>query len=59
MAAMNANALHGIGMTSQRTRARMIERLREMEIRNAAVMPPIPVLPLHVCDEEALAFRAS
>jgi protein-L-isoaspartate(D-aspartate) O-methyltransferase len=55
---MNANALHGIGMTSQRTRARMIERLREMGIRNAAVLRAMAAVPRHVFVEEALASRA-
>jgi protein-L-isoaspartate(D-aspartate) O-methyltransferase len=58
MAAMNTNALHGIGMTSQRTRARMIERLREMGIRNADVLRAMAAVPRHVFVEEALASRA-
>ena len=41
---MTANGLHGIGMTSQRTRARMIERLREKGIRNEAVLKAIKAL---------------
>ena len=32
--------LSGIGLTSQRTRARMIERLREQGIRDEAVLGP-------------------
>ena len=55
---MNANALHGIGMTSERTRARMIERLRETGIRNAAVLRSMAAVPRHVFVEEALASRA-
>jgi len=55
---MNANALHGIGMTSQRTRARMVERLGEMGIRNAAVLRAMAAVPRHVFVEEALASRA-
>ena len=50
--------LHGIGMTSQRTRARMIERLREKGIRNAAVLRAMAAVPRHVFVEEALASRA-
>lgn len=50
--------LHGIGMTSQRTRARMIERLREQGIRNAAVLKAMEVVPRHLFVEEALASRA-
>lgn len=50
--------LHGIGMTSQRTRARMIERLREKGIRNEAVLAAMAAVPRHVFVEEALASRA-
>jgi protein-L-isoaspartate(D-aspartate) O-methyltransferase len=55
---MNANGLHGTGMTSQRTRARMIERLREMGIRNEAVLGAMAAVPRHIFVEEALASRA-
>lgn len=50
--------LHGIGMTSQRTRARMIERLREKGIRHDAVLAAMAAVPRHVFVEEALASRA-
>ena len=55
---MTTSGLHGIGMTSQRTRARMIERLREMGIRNEAVLNAMAAVPRHVFVEEALASRA-
>lgn len=55
---MTATRLHGIGMTSQRTRARMIERLREKGIRNEAVLGAMAAVPRHVFVEEALASRA-
>jgi len=55
---MNDIVLHGIGMTSQRTRARMIERLREKGIRNEAVLNAMSAVPRHVFVEEALASRA-
>lgn len=55
---MTASGLHGIGMTSQRTRTRMIERLREMGIRNEAVLNAMAAVPRHVFVEEALASRA-
>ncbi|WP_263769246.1 protein-L-isoaspartate(D-aspartate) O-methyltransferase [Propionivibrio soli] len=48
----------GIGMTSQRTRARMIERLREKGIRDERVLAAIAAVPRHVFVEEALASRA-
>ena len=50
--------MHGIGMTSQRTRTRMVERLREKGIRNEAVLAAIAKVPRHVFVEEALASRA-
>lgn len=53
-----SGGLHGIGMTSQRTRARMIERLREKGIRNEAVLNAMAAVPRHVFIEEALASRA-
>ena len=55
---MNSGMLHGIGMTSKRTRARMIERLREQGIRNEAVLKAMEAVPRHVFVEEALASRA-
>ena len=48
----------GLGMTSQRTRARMIERLRVDGIRNERVLAAIAAVPRHVFVEEALASRA-
>ncbi len=45
-------------MTSQRTRARMIERLREKGIRNETVLKAMAAVPRHVFVEEALASRA-
>lgn len=50
--------LKGIGMTSQRTRMRMIERLREKGIRNEAVLSAMLAVPRHIFVEEALASRA-
>ena len=50
--------LHGIGMTSQRTRARMIERLRAEGIKCERVLAVLSEIPRHVFVEEALASRA-
>lgn len=50
--------LEGIGMTSRRTRERMVQRLREMGIRNEAVLEVIADTPRHIFVEEALASRA-
>jgi len=52
------NGLSGIGMTSQRTRTRMIERLREQGIRNEAALNAMAVVPRHIFVEEAMAHRA-
>lgn len=48
----------GIGMTSQRTRARMVERLREGGIRDERVLRAMASVPRHLFVEEALASRA-
>ena len=50
--------LSGIGMTSQRTRQRMIERLREQDIKSESVLNAIGDIPRHIFVEEALATRA-
>jgi protein-L-isoaspartate(D-aspartate) O-methyltransferase len=48
----------GIGMTSQRTRDRMVARLRDKGIRDEAVLAAIAAVPRHLFIEEALASRA-
>ena len=48
----------GIGMTSARTRARMVERLRAKGIRDERVLAAIGAVPRHLFVEEALASRA-
>jgi len=48
----------GIGMTSARTRERLIRRLREQGIRNPAVLERIRSVPRHIFVDEALASRA-
>ena len=48
----------GIGMTSQRTRTRMIERLRDKGIRDERVLAAMAAVPRHLFVEEALASRA-
>jgi len=54
---MNAST-RGIGMTSQRTRDRLVERLRAGGIRNEAVLEVIRSTPRHLFVDEALASRA-
>ena len=48
----------GIGMTSGRTRGRMIERLRAKGIRDERVLAALAAVPRHAFVEEALASRA-
>jgi protein-L-isoaspartate(D-aspartate) O-methyltransferase len=48
----------GIGMTSRRTRSRLIERLRAQGISNEAVLEAIWETPRHIFVDEALATRA-
>src|SRR5690242_5847723 len=48
----------GIGMTSDRTRARMIERLRADGIRDEVVLSAMNAIPRHIFVDEALAIRA-
>jgi len=50
--------LNGIGMTSQRTRARLIERLREQGIKDEAVLAAMFEVPRHLFVDEAMASRA-
>jgi protein-L-isoaspartate(D-aspartate) O-methyltransferase len=48
----------GIGMTSQRTHARMIERLRAQGVRDARVLHALGQVPRHLFLDPALASRA-
>lgn len=48
----------GIGMTSQRTRDRLITRLQEQGIQHVAVLAVMRALPRHLFVDEALASRA-
>ncbi len=55
---MTPAALHGTGMTSQRTRERMIERLREQGIADPRVLHAMGAVPRHLFVDVALAHRA-
>ncbi|MCX7154965.1 MAG: protein-L-isoaspartate(D-aspartate) O-methyltransferase [Rhodocyclales bacterium] len=55
---MNAATLTGIGMTSQRTRSRMVERLRAQGISDTRVLHAMGLVPRHIFIEQALANRA-
>lgn len=48
----------GIGMTSQRTRDRMIQRLRNKGIHNEAVLSVMAKVPRHLFVDEALAHKS-
>ena len=48
----------GIGMTSARTRDRLIQRLREQGISNALVLERMRNVPRHIFVDEALSSRA-
>ncbi len=48
----------GIGMTSRRTRLRMVERLRDKGIRDERVLAAMGAVPRHLFVDEALASRA-
>ena len=50
--------MSGIGMTSARTRNRMVERLRADGIRDEVVLEAMNATPRHIFVDEALAIRA-
>ena len=50
--------LSGIGMTSARTRDRLVQRLREQGIANLAVLDRVRNVPRHIFVDEALGSRA-
>ncbi|MDR1888501.1 MAG: protein-L-isoaspartate(D-aspartate) O-methyltransferase [Zoogloeaceae bacterium] len=51
-------SLAGIGMTSRRTRARMIDRLRARGIADETVLAAMNAVPRHIFVEEALSSHA-
>jgi len=58
IAAIGASGVGGIGMTSQRTRDRLVQRLRSHGIGDEAVLGAIGSVPRHLFIDEALASRA-
>ncbi|MFT4721463.1 MAG: protein-L-isoaspartate(D-aspartate) O-methyltransferase [Candidatus Azotimanducaceae bacterium] len=50
--------IHGVGMTSQRTRGRLVQRLRDRGIENEPLLEVLGSTPRHVFVDEALASRA-
>ena len=56
---MMSNAhIQGIGMTSQRTRNRLIDRLKEEGIKDMSVLNAMRNIPRHLFVDEALSSRA-
>lgn len=55
---MNSQKIQGIGMTSQRTRERMVQRLGDLGISNLRVLEAMLSTPRHLFIDEALAHRA-
>ena len=53
----NSSAI-GIGMTSQRTRDRLVQTLREMGINNEILLSVMACTPRHLFMDEALSSRA-
>ena len=58
MADVNSSRHNGIGMTSQRTRMRMVERLRQRGVSDEVVLAAMGEMPRHLFVDEALASRA-
>lgn len=50
--------LQGIGMTSRRTRMRLVQRLKESGIRSDRVLEVMAEVPRHIFLDEALSHRA-
>src|SRR5579872_1531840 len=55
---MNDPRFSGIGMTSARTRERLVQRLREQGIANLSVLDRVKNVPRHIFVDEALGSRA-
>jgi len=55
---LGERVIRGIGMTSQGARDRMVDRLRELGIRDERVLSALRWVPRHLFVDEALASRA-
>ena len=55
---MSGSRLAGIGMTSARTRERLVQRLQEQKISDLRVLDRIRQVPRHLFVDEALSSRA-
>jgi protein-L-isoaspartate(D-aspartate) O-methyltransferase len=57
-AGMTDQRFSGIGMTSARTRDRLVQRLRDQGIKNVEVLDRVRNIPRHIFVDEALSSRA-
>ncbi|MEM7210122.1 MAG: protein-L-isoaspartate(D-aspartate) O-methyltransferase [Pseudomonadota bacterium] len=57
-AAKTKRNIEGIGMTSQRTRVRLVERLRDKGIRDERVLAAMAHVPRHMFVDEGIETRA-
>lgn len=55
---MTGAGMRGSGMTSERTRGRMVERLRQQGITDEVVLSAMAAIPRHFFIDDALAHRA-
>lgn len=55
---MHSRTVQGIGMTSQRTRERMVQRLGDLGIANLRVLEAMLHVPRHLFVEDAFSHRA-
>jgi len=55
---MNSININGIGMTSQRTRRRLVQRLEDEGIHNQDVLNIMASTPRHIFIDEAISHRA-
>ena len=55
---LNHSRQQGIGMTSERTRLRMIDELRDLGIKDLSVLHVMSKLPRHMFVDEAISSRA-
>jgi protein-L-isoaspartate(D-aspartate) O-methyltransferase len=58
MALIKSSTKSGIGMTSLRTRERMLSRLREQGIKDEMTLSVMGEIPRHIFVDEALSIRA-
>ena len=55
---INQARFAGIGMTSARTRERLVQRLRDQGIANLSVLDRVKTVPRHIFVDEAIGSRA-